>query len=72
AQTTDERVNMVTPELFARYPTPFDLPAADPADLENQIQSTGFFRNKARSLSGMARALLSGTTVRCRSHSTIW
>ncbi|HSS11789.1 MAG TPA: hypothetical protein VLL25_18015, partial [Acidimicrobiales bacterium] len=40
AQTTDERVNMVTPELFARYPTPFDLAAADPAELEKQIQST--------------------------------
>jgi endonuclease III len=58
AQATDERVNMVTPALFARYPTPFDLAAADQAELEQQIQSTGFFRNKARSLIGMARALL--------------
>jgi endonuclease-3 len=58
AQSTDERVNMVTPQLFARYPTPFDLAAADQAELEQLIQSTGFFRNKARSLIGMARALV--------------
>jgi endonuclease-3 len=57
AQTTDERVNMVTPELFARYPTPAALAAADPAELEQLIHSTGFFRNKAKSLMGMAAAL---------------
>jgi endonuclease-3 len=57
AQTTDERVNMVTPELFARYPTPAALAAADPAELELLIHSTGFFRNKAKSLIGMAAAL---------------
>lgn len=58
AQTTDERVNMVTPALFARYPTPDDLAAADPAALEELIRSTGFFRSKARSLTGMAAALV--------------
>jgi endonuclease-3 len=58
AQTTDERVNMVTPELFARYPTPDALAAADPTELEQLIHSTGFFRNKAKSLIGMAAALV--------------
>jgi endonuclease III len=58
AQTTDERVNTVTPELFARYPTPHDLAAADPAELEEVVRSTGFYRNKARSLIGMASALV--------------
>ncbi|MGH9178378.1 MAG: endonuclease III [Acidimicrobiales bacterium] len=57
AQTTDERVNLVTPALFARYPTPADLAAADPGELERLIHSTGFFRSKARSLIGMAAAL---------------
>jgi endonuclease-3 len=58
AQATDERVNMVTPALFARYPTPWDLAAADQSELEQEIQSTGFFRSKARSLIGMAQAVL--------------
>ncbi len=58
AQTTDVRVNMVTPALFARYPTPEDLAAADPAEVEEIIQSTGFFRNKTKSLIGMAQALV--------------
>jgi endonuclease III len=58
AQTTDERVNMVTPAVFAKYPRPADLAAADPAELETIIQSTGFFRNKTRSLMGMATALV--------------
>jgi endonuclease-3 len=58
AQTTDERVNMVTPKLFARYPSPEALAAADPAELEELIHSTGFFRNKAKSLIGMAAALV--------------
>jgi endonuclease-3 len=57
AQCTDERVNMVTPALFARYPGPADLAAADPAELEEIIRSTGFFRAKARSLMGMAQAV---------------
>ena len=54
AQTTDERVNMVTPKVFARYPTPADLGNADPDELEGLIHSTGFFRSKTRSLIGMA------------------
>jgi len=58
AQCTDARVNMVTPHLFARYPTPQDLAEADPAELEEIIRSTGFFRSKARSLLGMAQGLV--------------
>lgn len=57
AQCTDERVNSVTPALFARYPTPHDLAGADPAVVEEIIRPTGFFRNKAKSLLGMAHAL---------------
>jgi len=57
AQCTDEMVNSVTPALFARYPTPADLAAADPEELEALIRPTGFFRQKARSLIGMAAAL---------------
>jgi endonuclease III len=58
AQCTDARVNMVTPVLFARYPTPFELAQANPADVEEIIKSTGFFRNKTKSLIGMAQALV--------------
>jgi len=55
AQCTDERVNQVTPDVFRRWPDPQSLASADPAELEAAIRSTGFFRNKARSLLGMAR-----------------
>jgi endonuclease III len=58
AQTTDERVNQVTPALFARYPTPADLAAADPGDVEHLIHATGFFRAKTRSIIGMSAALV--------------
>jgi endonuclease-3 len=58
AQTTDVRVNMVTQELFEKYRTAEDYAAADIAQLEEDIRPTGFYRNKARSLQGMARALL--------------
>ena len=58
AQCTDVRVNMVTPALFAKYPTPRSLAEADQADVEELIRSTGFFRNKAKNLIGMARALV--------------
>src|SRR5438045_3442749 len=58
AQTTDERVNMVTPALFARYPTPPALASADPADVEELVKTTGFYRNKTKSLIGMATALV--------------
>ena len=60
AQCTDARVNLVTPALFARYPTAQVLAAADPAEVEELIRSTGFFRNKTKSLIGMARALVAG------------
>ena len=58
AQTTDIRVNMVTPELFARYPAPADLAAANPSDVEQIVKSTGFYANKTKSLLGMANALV--------------
>ncbi len=58
AQTTDVRVNTVTPNLFAKYPTAADYAGADPTELEEDIRPTGFFRNKARSLRGMAGALV--------------
>ena len=58
AQTTDERVNLVTPALFARYPGPHELAAADPGEVEELIHSTGFFRAKTRSLVGMATAVV--------------
>jgi endonuclease-3 len=57
AQCTDKRVNMVTPALFRRYATPAALAAAKTEELEEMIKSTGFFRNKARSLIGMATAI---------------
>ena len=55
AQSTDKMVNSVTPAVFVRWPTPVALAGADPAELEEVIRSTGFFRSKARSLVGMAR-----------------
>jgi len=58
AQTTDARVNMVTPTLFRRYPRAADLASADPTELEEIVRSTGFYRNKARSLVGMAATLV--------------
>jgi endonuclease-3 len=57
AQCTDKRVNMVTPDLFRRYPTPAALAAADPTDVEEIIKSTGFFRAKTKSLIDMATAV---------------
>jgi endonuclease-3 len=58
AQTTDVRVNLVTPALFERFPSIESLAAADPAVLETVIRSTGFFRAKSRSLIGMATAVM--------------
>lgn len=58
AQCTDARVNMVTPTLFAAYPTAEDLAHADPAAVEEIIRSTGFYKNKTKSLIGMANALV--------------
>src|SRR5215472_5642488 len=57
AQCTDERVNQVTPMLFKRYPDAATLANATTAELEPQIQSTGFFRAKSKSLLGMAKAI---------------
>lgn len=58
AQCTDARVNLVTPALFERYPTPEDLAVADPEVVAELIRSTGFYRNKTRSILGMANALV--------------
>ena len=59
AQCTDVRVNMVTPGLFEKLPTVQDMAVVPQAVLEREIQSTGFFRNKAKSLIGAARRILS-------------
>jgi endonuclease-3 len=58
AQCTDARVNLVTPELFRRYPDAEALSVARPEDVEDIIRSTGFFRNKTKSLIGMANAVV--------------
>src|SRR5215216_6059091 len=58
AQCTDKRVNMVTPVLFKRYPTPAALAAANPEEVEEIIKSTGFFRAKTKSLIGMSTAVV--------------
>ncbi|HLS73207.1 MAG TPA: endonuclease III, partial [Actinomycetaceae bacterium] len=60
AQTTDVRVNSVTPELFRRYPGPRELAGADQGELEDVLRPLGFFRAKATSLRGLAAALLEG------------
>src|SRR5215831_3825542 len=57
AQCTDVRVNMVTPELFARFPTPESLAKMQPEAIEPMIKSTGFFRNKAKSIVGAAKRI---------------
>ncbi|MGW6271683.1 endonuclease III [Streptomyces sp. NPDC055060] len=57
AQTTDLRVNQTTPRLFAAYPTPEDLAAANPEEVEELIRPTGFFRAKTKSIMGLATAL---------------
>lgn len=58
AQCTDDRVNMVTPELFRRYPDPPTLAASEPADVERIIYSTGFYRNKAKSIRLAAKKIV--------------
>jgi endonuclease-3 len=58
AQTTDVRVNMVTPKLFAKYGTPAKLAAATPQEIEPVIMSTGFYRNKTKSILGAARVIM--------------
>lgn len=59
AQCTDERVNLVTKPLFAKYPAAEDLARVPLATLEKEIQSTGFFRNKAKNIQGCCRRLVS-------------
>ena len=59
AQCTDVRVNMVTPVLFQKYPTPEAFASLQPEELEDDIRSTGFFRNKSKSVVGAARKLIS-------------
>jgi endonuclease-3 len=58
AQCTDERVNQVTPSLFKQYPAPRDFSVADPNDIEAAIRSTGFFRNKTKSVIGASRKIV--------------
>ncbi|MFG2777529.1 endonuclease III [Streptomyces prunicolor] len=58
AQTTDLRVNQTTPALFAKYPTPEDLAAADPEQVEEILRPTGFFRAKTKSVIGLSKALV--------------
>src|SRR3989441_5086197 len=58
AQCTDERVNMVTPALFQKYPGARDYVRPEPATLEQEVRSTGFYRAKTRSIIGMAKALV--------------
>jgi endonuclease-3 len=58
AQCTDARVNMVTPGLFKKFPTPTDFAHAPLVEIEEQIRSTGFYHNKAKSLNGAARRLI--------------
>ena len=58
AQCTDKRVNLVTPPLFARYPTAHDFATSDKAELESYVQSTGFFRNKAKNIRAACQALI--------------
>ena len=57
AQTTDVRVNLTTPTLFAKYPTPHDLAAANPEEVEQILMPTGFFRNKTKAAMGIAAAI---------------
>ena len=58
AQCTDKRVNLVTPSLFARYPTAHDFATSDKTELESYVQSTGFFRNKAKNIRAACQALI--------------
>ncbi|MDB5038459.1 MAG: endo III-related endonuclease [Bacteriovoracaceae bacterium] len=59
AQCTDERVNKVTPALFKKFPTAFEMSKAQLSDIEESIKSTGFYKNKAKSLKGTAEKLVS-------------
>ena len=65
AQTTDVGVNKATPKLFARFPDAKALAAAEPIEVEPYVAALGFFRMKAKSIVGLARALSSATAARC-------
>ncbi len=58
AQTTDKRVNLTTPALFAKYPTPEDVAAANPDELEELLKPTGFYRNKTKAIIGLSAAIV--------------
>ncbi len=58
AQATDQRVNMITPKLFEKYPTVADFASADRSELEQEVRSTGFFRNKAKNIIGAAKKIV--------------
>jgi endonuclease-3 len=58
AQCTDERVNMVTPELFRRFPDAYAMASAEPQDIETLVRSTGFYRNKAKNIQGACRMIV--------------
>jgi len=58
AQSTDVQVNIVTPELFKKYPTPSDLAYANPKEIEEEIRSTGFYRNKTKSIIGASKKIV--------------
>ncbi len=60
AQTTDKRVNMTTPALFAKYPAPEDMAAANPDELAEMLKPTGFYRNKAKAIIGLSAAIMDG------------
>ena len=64
AQTTDVRVNLTTPALFAKYPAPEDLAAANPEDVEEILKPTGFFRAKTRSVSACRSRCGTGSAAR--------
>ncbi len=72
AQCTDQRVNMVTPGLFAHYATPADFASADIHELEAEIKSTGFFRMKAKNIVGCSRVWLNGSAAKCRRRWKRW
>jgi endonuclease-3 len=72
AQCTDKRVNLVTRSLFQKYRAAADYAKADPTIFEKEIQSTGFFRNKTRSILAAANPLWRNMVEKCRATSTHW
>jgi endonuclease III len=72
AQCTDKRVNMVTPLVFKAFPTAQSLADANPAVMEGMIKSTGFFRNKTKSLIALGKALVERHNVKCPTRWRSW